>query len=95
MLRTGVFAHGQFAARIRGAGVRTPRVGENLAWADGGASPTGSSLARLVVNLWLESPAHRANLLHPGYRLVGVAAPNGPFAGHPSVQMVTADFAGY
>ena|ERR671935_2108924 len=96
MLRTGVFAHGAFTARIRSVGVRTPRIGENLAWVENGAaSPTPSSVARLIVKLWLESPAHRANLLRPGYRLLGVAAPNGPFAGHPSVQMVTADFAGY
>ena len=90
MLRTGTFFHGAFVARIRGAGVRAPRIGENLAWAQGGLS-----LARTIVNLWLASPAHRANLLHAGYRTVGVAAPRGPFAGHPSVSMITTDFAGY
>jgi uncharacterized protein YkwD len=90
MLRTGTFFHGSFVARIRGAGVRAPRIGENLAWAEG-----GSSIARTIVNLWLASPEHRANLLHPGYRTVGVAAPRGPFAGRPAVNMITADFAGY
>ena len=35
MLRTDTFAHGAFAARIRRAGVRAPRIGENLAWAVG------------------------------------------------------------
>jgi uncharacterized protein YkwD len=91
MLRTGTFFHGPFVTRIRGAGVRAPRIGENLAWAEKG----GLSLARMIVNLWLASPEHRANLLHPGYRSVGVAAPRGTFAGHPSVRMITADFAGY
>jgi len=89
MLRTGTFFHGEFAARIRSAGVRAPTVGENLAWAAGGVG-----LARSIVQMWLESPAHRANLLRPGYRLVGVGAPAGPFNGYPYVQMVTADFAG-
>ncbi len=89
MLRTGTFFHGEFAARIRSAGVRTRTVGENLAWAAGGVG-----LARSIVQMWLESPAHRANLLRPGYRLVGVGAPAGPFNGFPYVQMVTADFAG-
>jgi uncharacterized protein YkwD len=89
MLRTGTFFHGAFMTRIRSAGVRAPRVGENLAWAS-----AGISLARSVVQMWLASPGHRANLLHPGYRLVGVGAPVGPFAGYPSVHMVTADFAG-
>jgi uncharacterized protein YkwD len=89
MLRTGTFYHGEFAARIRSAGVRTPRIGENLAWA-----AAQLALARMVVEMWLASPAHRANLLHPRYRLVGIGAPVGPFAGYPSVHMVTADFAG-
>ena len=90
MLRTGAFFHGQFATRIRGAGVRAPRIGENLGWATGSLA-----VARSIVQLWLASPAHRANLLQPGYRLVGVGAPIGPFGGYPYVQMVTADFAGY
>jgi uncharacterized protein YkwD len=96
MLRTGTFFHGRFDVRIRSAGVRAPRIGENLAWAQGnGLSGAGLSLARSIVNLWLASPAHRANLLHPGYRTVGVAAPRGAFAGRPSVNVITADFAGY
>ena len=89
MLRTGTFFHGRFDLRIRGAGVRAPIIGENLAWAAGGIA-----LAHAVVQMWLGSPAHRANLLRPGYRTVGVAAPLGPFAGYPSAHVVTADFAG-
>jgi uncharacterized protein YkwD len=89
MLRTGTFFHGEFATRIRSVGVRAPRIGENLAWAAGSIG-----VARSVVQMWLASPAHRANLLYPGYRLVGVGAPVGPFAGYSSVHMVTADFAG-
>jgi uncharacterized protein YkwD len=89
MLRTGTFYHGKFIERIRAVGVRAPRIGENLAWASGGVS-----LARSIVRMWLASPPHRANLLHPGYRLVGIGSPIGPFAGYPSVHMVTADFAG-
>jgi uncharacterized protein YkwD len=91
MLRTGTFFHGRFDVRIRSAGVRAPQIGENLAW----AQSNGLSLARSIVNMWLASPAHRANLLHPGFRTVGVAAPRGTFAGRPSVNMITTDFAGY
>jgi uncharacterized protein YkwD len=95
MLRTGTFFHGRFVARIRGTGVRAPRIGENLAWAArGGLSLARLSLARRIVVMWLASPEHRANLLHPGYRTVGVAAPRGSFDGYPSVNMITADFAG-
>jgi uncharacterized protein YkwD len=89
MLRTGTFTHGAFYARIRGSGVRARRVGENLAWGQG---PLG--VARSIVSMWLASPEHRANLLHPGYRIVGVGALRGCFDGRRHTLMVTTDFAG-
>jgi len=88
MLRTGTFAHGAFATRIRRVGVHARRIGENLAWSSGTAAA-----ARSIVAMWLASPEHRANLLHPGYRLVGVGALHGSFSGM-SALMVTTDFAG-
>jgi uncharacterized protein YkwD len=89
MLLTGSFSHGAFSARIRASGVRAPRVGENLAWAAGALSQ-----ARGIVNLWLASPEHRANLLRPGYRTVGVGARRGAFEGVSGALVVTTDFAG-
>jgi uncharacterized protein YkwD len=89
MLRTGTFAHGAFNARIRGTGVHARRVGENLAWGQGSLG-----VARSIVAMWLASPEHRANLLHPGYRLVGVGALRGCFDGRRHTLMVTTDFAG-
>jgi uncharacterized protein YkwD len=89
MLRTGTFAHGAFSARIRGSGVHARRVGENLAWGQGSLG-----VARSIVAMWLASPEHRANLLHPGYRLVGVGALRGCFEGRRHTLMVTTDFAG-
>jgi uncharacterized protein YkwD len=89
MLRTGTFAHGAFTARIRRAGVHAPRVGENLAWSAG-----AFARARTIVQMWLASPSHRANLLRPGYRLVGVGAVTGCFNGQRHALMVTTDFAG-
>ena len=89
MLRTGTFAHGAFNARIRRTGIHAKRVGENLAWAQ---AQLGS--ARTILRMWLASPEHRANLLHPGYRFVGVGALRGCFAGHRHTLMVTTDFAG-
>ena len=88
MLRTGTFSHGAFTTRIRRAGVRAPRVGENLAWSSGLAS------ARAIVQMWLASPSHRANLLRPGYRIVGIGAVTGTFNGQRHTLMVTTDFAG-
>jgi uncharacterized protein YkwD len=89
MLRTDTFCHGAFTARIRRVGVRAPRVGENLAWGAG-----AYARARAIVNMWLASPGHRANLLRPGYRIVGVGALRGTFGGQPGALMVTTDFAG-
>jgi uncharacterized protein YkwD len=89
MLRTGAFFHGAFNARIRRMGVHAPVVGENLAWGVGRLSQ-----ARAIVRMWMASPGHRRNLLHPGYRLVGVGALRGNFSGYRSALMITTDFAG-
>ena len=89
MLRTDSFSHGAFAARIRRAGVRARRVGENLAWAVGPLAE-----AHAIVNLWLASPEHRANLLRPGYHTVGVGIRVGSFEGYAGASVITTDFAG-
>ncbi len=88
MLRTQSFSHGSFISRIRGTGVKTPHVGENIAWGSG-----SYARARAIVNVWLASPIHRANLLRTGYWIVGVGALRGRFSGR-SALMVTTDFAG-
>ena len=41
-------------------------VGENIAY--------GYTSGHLVVNAWMNSPGHRANILKSGYRLLGVGA---------------------
>ena len=89
MLRTDRFYHGAFDTRIRRVGIREPCVGENLGWGVGALSR-----ARTIVNMWLASPSHRANLLHPGYRLVGVGALRGSFNGYSGALVITTDFAG-
>ena len=88
MLRRNYFAHGAFASRIIGSGARGPLFGENLAWGSGRYAAPATIVAE-----WLASPEHRANLLHPGFARVGLAAPAGTFRGGPAV-VVTADFAG-
>jgi uncharacterized protein YkwD len=88
-LRMQSVFHGAFAARIRAVGVKAPAIGENLAWGVGSLSR-----ARAIVSMWLASPEHRANLLRPGYRMVGVGALRGTFGGYAHALVVTADFAG-
>ncbi len=50
--------------------------------------------AQWVVNTWLNSPTHRAVLLRPGFKRVGIGISYGTFAGHGGAGVVTADFAG-
>jgi uncharacterized protein YkwD len=89
MLRRGYFAHGAFAARLHGFGVRAHPLGENLAWGSGRMGE-----ARAVLRIWLRSPEHRANLLRPRFHRIGLGMPVGAFAGYRYTRMITADFAG-
>jgi uncharacterized protein YkwD len=89
MLRGGYFAHGNLHGRMVAFHVRGPFVGENLAWGVGSyGTPKG------IVRAWLASPEHRANLLRPGFRRVGLGELQTRFLGARAAQVVTADFAG-
>jgi uncharacterized protein YkwD len=87
MMRRQYFAHGSIASRAVTAGARGPLFGEDLAWGTG-------VTAQWVVNQWLASPSHRAVLLRPGFRRVGIGIRFGTFIGHGGAVVVTADFAG-
>jgi uncharacterized protein YkwD len=87
MMQRQYFAHGSVAGRAVAAGAHGPLFGEDLAWA------TGIN-ATWVVTHWLASPAHRAVLLRPGFRRVGIGYAFGTFGGHGGAGVVTADFAG-
>ena len=65
-------------------------VGENLLWATTGLDAAGA------LKLWMASPGHRANILTPRWREVGlsavtVSAAPGVFGGH-DVVIITSDF---
>jgi uncharacterized protein YkwD len=87
MMHRQYFAHGSVAQRALSRGARGPVFGEDLAWSTGISSDW-------VVNAWLNSPAHRAVLLRPGFRRVGIGYSFGTFIGHGGAGVVTADFAG-
>jgi uncharacterized protein YkwD len=89
MLRRKYFAHGDFALRMRRFHIAGSFAGENLAWGVG-----ARAAARTIVAEWLASPEHRANLLRPGFRRVGLATLVGSFSGYRGAVVVTADFAG-
>ena len=55
--------------RVRNGGVAFRGVGENLAW-----GPTNDAAA---INAWMASPGHRANILNPNWREMGVGVLEG------------------
>lgn len=82
----GYFSHDSlsgatFADRIRRAGYRARTLGENLAW---GSGELGSP--RAIVQGWMESPGHRANILSRKFREAGMGVAFGdPGAGEEGV----------
>jgi uncharacterized protein YkwD len=81
MVSQGFFSHtspggGTFISRIASTGytrgARSWLVGENLAWGSGSLSTPAN-----LVEAWMESPAHRANLLRGRFREVGLSGVRG------------------
>ena len=88
LLRSNSFTHGDFAGRMHRFGI-AGAAAENLAWVSG-----RSARPRSVVAMWLASPGHRANLLRPSYRRIGIGVARGTFRGSGAAAVVTADFDG-
>ena len=57
--------------------VKAEHVGETLAW----VSPRRRGEAAVVVRAWMRSPAHRATLLAPRFRRIGLARRVGRLGG--------------
>jgi uncharacterized protein YkwD len=86
MAGRGYFSHGSPGgsspgSRVMAAGYHWSAYGENIAW--------GQRDAGTVMNAWMNSPGHRANILNCRFRNVGVAVAYDP-AGVP---FWTQDFA--
>jgi uncharacterized protein YkwD len=99
MLAAGYFSHDSsdgspFSARVRRyygpAGHAFWSAGENILWSSGSIDATGA------VAMWMASPGHRANILSPQWRDVGIAAlaePDAPGTfGGAAVTLITTDF---
>jgi uncharacterized protein YkwD len=99
MARSGYFAHDdqdgrvfwkRIEAQYPSAGSSSWQVGENLVWSAGDLS------ASSALDMWLNSPPHRENLLNPRWREIGLGgvkalgAP-GVYTGY-DVTILTADF---
>jgi uncharacterized protein YkwD len=78
--------------RLRRVHYITPRiswaVGENIAWGEGSLGTPES-----IVDAWMSSPGHRANILSSGFREAGVGvAPGLPQGGGQPGATYTLDF---
>ena len=95
----GMIASGQFShdsangtpcdVRIRRF-VKARIVGETIAWL---AGTTAAQQAARTVELWMNSPPHKATLLTPSFRRIGVSRKGGSMFGRRGVA-VTLDLAG-
>jgi uncharacterized protein YkwD len=94
MLAGGYFAHGAWEQRLAAHGVGGPNlyIGENLGWCGPPGCPDGSPAA--VMRAWLRSPDHRANLLNPAFRHLGVGVAVGRFEGWDAALVISTDFDG-
>lgn len=76
MAARNFFEHGNFVGRIRSAnylrGVRGYRLGENIAWGSGSMGTPAE-----IVDAWMHSPGHRANILQRGFREIGIGIARG------------------
>jgi uncharacterized protein YkwD len=88
MVRNHYFDHGDFAGRIRNAGYHGYTLGENIAWGS-----LGYSTPKSIVNLWMHSAGHRANILRASFRDVGIGIADGaPESGVHGAATYTTDF---
>ncbi|MEX2196924.1 MAG: CAP domain-containing protein [Thermoleophilaceae bacterium] len=63
-------------------------VGENLGWGAG-----GSATPDAIVQAWMGSPSHRANILHPRYKEIGIATtPGSPVGEQDEASTFTTTF---
>jgi len=72
MARKNYFSHTDslgrgLSSRLLAFGYVHPYVAENIA--------AGSSSASATMELWKNSPAHRANMLNPSFTVIGIGSP--------------------
>lgn len=93
MLRANFFAHSSANGMSMQQRIRrykpAARIGENLAWVP---RRRGQSSARVVVNMWMNSPSHRAVILNRVFRRIGIGRRKGTL-GSTRATVYTADFA--
>ena len=87
---------GQPADRATRAGYVWSRIGENIAVASGSTQPTATAAAQLLMDGWMNSPPHRANILTGAFTETAVVCstgrPSAPRNGNEYVMVCVAMF---
>jgi uncharacterized protein YkwD len=92
MARRKYFAHGDFVGRIKATrylqNARGYAIGENIAWGSWDMANPAS-----IVDGWMHSPGHRANILNGGFHEIGLGiAPGAPVGGQGRAGTYVTDF---
>jgi uncharacterized protein YkwD len=92
MSRRHYFDHGDFVGRIKDArylkGARGYTLGENIAWGSFDYATPAS-----IVDGWMHSPGHRANILNGGFHEIGLGIARGaPVGGQDRGGTYVTDF---
>lgn len=85
MIRRDYFGHGNVGKRLKRHGYNWSRYGENIAPDQGSPSPGAT------FDTWMESQAHRSNILDGKFKEVGIGIATGSHNGERKT-MWTADF---
>ena len=87
MVRASRFEHGDLAGRIRAVGYDGWTYGENIAWGTGRLAT-----AREIHRSWMSSPGHKANILRPQFKEIGIGIALGAAGAGSNGATYTADF---
>ena len=92
MSKRNIFDHGDFVGRIKATryltGARGYTVGENIAWGSSDYATPAS-----IVDGWMHSPGHRANILNSRFKEIGLGVARGaPVGGMANGGTYVTDF---
>ena len=77
-----------FVDRVNGAGYTGwTNLAENIAWGSGSLGEPST-----IFTNWMNSTGHRANILNPNLREIGIGVASGSFQGYAGARVYTANF---
>jgi uncharacterized protein YkwD len=87
MIRKDYFSHGNTKRRLKRYGYKWRTYSENISWGFGSRDSPAA-----IFKGWMDSRAHRSNLLAKKFREVGIGTATGTYNGINKVTMYTVDF---